>query len=179
MKFNVGPLLRGEAWAGDSNSATAVAATDAGRVDFVARDKSYYQDKEGKPAWGNFRRALIAKYGPPSREEEGGWGAIYHRLYWYYDAQWHTAGVESVPKECWEIDTHMPSSFPYNGVKWLPYTVHESCPVRLYAEVATHETLVDSCLTVMFDEPAAYRDSVAEAYQKKLEKERCCGMPSR
>jgi hypothetical protein len=171
LTFNAGPIFRGEAWVGGSSGATAVSATDGGRVDFVARVK-YYQDKGGKPTWDNFRKTLIAQYGSPSREEVAGEGIIYHKLYWYYDPQWHTVGLDSVPKECREIDTNMPSSFPYNDVLWLPSTVHEDCPVRLSVLVSTYQTLVDYYNAIMFDEPAALRDSIAEDNQKKLEKEK-------
>jgi len=170
LTFNAGPIFRGEAWVGSSGG-TAVSATDGGRVDFVARIK-YYQDKEGKPTWDNFRKTLIAQYGSPSREEEGGWGHLYHKLYWYYDPQWHTVGLDSVPKECREIDINHPASNPYNDVLWLPSTVHENCPVRLSVLVDTYQTLVDHYNAIMFDEPAALRDSIAEDNQKKLEKEK-------
>jgi hypothetical protein len=171
LTFNAGPIFRGKAWVGDTNSATAVSLTDGGRVDFVARTK-HFQDKGGEPTWDNFRKTLIDQYGSPSREEVAGEGIIFHVLYWYYDPQWHTVGLDSVPKECMEIDTNMPSSFPYSGVLWLPHTVQENCPVRLSVLAATHETLVEDYHAIMFDEPAAFRDSIEEANQEKLEKEK-------
>jgi hypothetical protein len=50
--------------------------------------------------------------------------------------------------------------------------VHEDCPVRLSVLVSTYQTLVDYYNAIMFDEPAALRDSIAEDNQKKLEKEK-------
>jgi hypothetical protein len=93
-------------------------------------------------------------------------------MYWYYDPQWHIVSAERVPKECLELETNSPESFPYNSVKWLPSSVYSECPVRLFIEVESLDTLVDFYMSVMFDEPAAYRDSVAEANQKELEEQK-------
>jgi hypothetical protein len=71
LNFHSGSMLRGEAWAEDNSNATAVAASNSGLVDFVAREKTY-PNVTARPTWDNFRKALIAQYGPPSRENEGG-----------------------------------------------------------------------------------------------------------
>lgn len=171
LNFNAGDRLRGEAWAEDDGNATAVAANDNGQVDFVARERTY-RNPAARPTWDNFRKALIAQYGPPSTENVSGWGDPFHTLYWYYDSEWHIVDAKSVPKECLSIEVSSPESWPYDAVKWLPYLLHQVCPVRLYAGVWSHDTLVTAYSTFMFDEPAAFRDSVAEMNQRKLEEEK-------